>query len=372
MGILVRQADPGHRRAHGRVDRVPRRPHRPAGGRDRGADRLRRLSLVERIAKRLPEPPPVLELDVTDDEQLASLAGRVSEHVDGLDGVVHGIGNAPATALGGNFLQTPWSDVAMAMHVSAYSLKSLAMAALPLMAPGGAIVGMDFDASVAWPAYDWMGVAKAALESTARYLARDLGPRGIRVNLMSAGPIKTMAGAASPASTSSRASGRSGRRSAGISAAQSRPRAGAWRCCRTGSPPRRGRLCTWTAARTPWVCEPFKPGTGPLSAGLVPSRLRLDNPDVAGPDIRASDAERELALARLRDGFAEGRLTHETFSHRVEEVLRARANGELLNLVADLPSPGRLRAAALRTAVFAQRGGRCARPTAGCAAGRRY
>jgi meromycolic acid enoyl-[acyl-carrier-protein] reductase len=157
-----------------------------------------RLSLVERIAKRLPEPPPVLELDVTSEDQLASLADRVGEHVDGLDGVVHGIGNAPATALGGNFLQTPWPDVSAALQVSAYSLKALAMAALPLMQPGSAIVGMDFDASVAWPAYDWMGVAKAALESTARYLARDLGPRGIRVNLMSAGPLKTMAARSIP------------------------------------------------------------------------------------------------------------------------------------------------------------------------------
>jgi len=102
-----------------------------------------RLSLVERIAKRLPDPPPVLELDVTDDGQLASLAERVAVHVDGLDGVVHSIGNAPPSALGGNFLHTPWSDVALALHVSAYSLKSLAMAALPLMQPGGAIVGMD-------------------------------------------------------------------------------------------------------------------------------------------------------------------------------------------------------------------------------------
>src|ERR1700756_745338 len=118
-----------------------------------------RLSLVERIARRLPEPPPVLELDVTSETQLESLAGRVSEHLDGLDGVVHGIGNAPATALGGNFLQTPWPDVATALQVSAYSLKALAMAALPLMGPGSAIVGMDFDASVAWPSYDWMGVA---------------------------------------------------------------------------------------------------------------------------------------------------------------------------------------------------------------------
>ncbi len=157
-----------------------------------------RLSLVERIARRLPDPPPVLELDVTDDGQLESLADRVGAHVDGLDGVVHGIAFAPASALGGGFLETPWPDAATAIQVSAYSLKSLAMAALPLMGGGGAIVGMDFDASVAWPAYDWMGVAKAALESTARYLARDLGPRGIRVNLMSAGPLKTIAARSIP------------------------------------------------------------------------------------------------------------------------------------------------------------------------------
>ena len=157
-----------------------------------------RLSLVERIARRLPDPPPVLELDVTDTGQLGSLAERLSEHVDGLDGVVHSIGNAPQSALGGNFLQTPWEDVAAALHVSAYSLKALAMAALPLMGGGGAIVGMDFDASRAWPAYDWMGVAKAALESCARYLARDLGPRGIRVNLVAAGPLRTMAARSIP------------------------------------------------------------------------------------------------------------------------------------------------------------------------------
>jgi meromycolic acid enoyl-[acyl-carrier-protein] reductase len=157
-----------------------------------------RLSLVERIARRLPDPPPVLELDVTDSGQLDSLADRVSAHVDGLDGVVHSIGNAPASALGGNFLNTPWPDVAAAVHVSAYSLKSLTIAALPLMQPGGAVVGLDFDASVAWPGYDWMGVAKAALESTARYLARDLGPRGIRVNLVSSGPVKTMAARSIP------------------------------------------------------------------------------------------------------------------------------------------------------------------------------
>jgi meromycolic acid enoyl-[acyl-carrier-protein] reductase len=157
-----------------------------------------RLSLVERIARRLPDPPPVLELDVTNSSQLGSLAERVSEHVDSLDGLVHAIGNAPQSALGGNFLHTPWEDVAIALHTSAYSLKALAMAALPLMGAGGAIVGMDFDASRAWPAYDWMGVAKAGLESCARYLARDLGPRGIRVNLMAAGPLKTMAARSIP------------------------------------------------------------------------------------------------------------------------------------------------------------------------------
>ena len=152
-----------------------------------------RLSLVERIAKRLPSPPPVVELDVTSDADLQALPDRVREHVDGLDGVLHSIGFAPEAALGGNFLNTEWPDVATAVQVSAYSLKALAVAALPLMPDGGSIVGLDFDATVAWPKYDWMGVAKAAFESTARYLARDLGPNGVRVNLVAAGPIKTMA-----------------------------------------------------------------------------------------------------------------------------------------------------------------------------------
>jgi enoyl-[acyl-carrier protein] reductase I len=152
-----------------------------------------RLSLVERIAKRLPDPPPVLELDVTDEGHLDSLSERLSAHVDRLDGVVHGIAFAPQEALGGNFLNTTWDDAATAFQVSAYSLKALAMAALPLMNGGGSIVGLDFDASVAWPGYDWMGVAKAGLESCARYLARDLGGKGVRVNLVSAGPLRTMA-----------------------------------------------------------------------------------------------------------------------------------------------------------------------------------
>jgi meromycolic acid enoyl-[acyl-carrier-protein] reductase len=157
-----------------------------------------RMSLVERIAKRLPQPPPVLELDVQDDDQLATLAQRVGEHVDGLDGVVHSVAFAPQDALGGNFLETSFRDVSTAMHVSAYSLKSLTMAALPLMPDGGSVVGLNFDAQVAWPGYDWMGVAKAGLESTARYLAKYLGQKGIRVNLVSAGPVKTMAARSIP------------------------------------------------------------------------------------------------------------------------------------------------------------------------------
>ena len=157
-----------------------------------------RMTLVERIAKRLPDPPPVLELDVTDTAQLDSLPARVREHADGLDGVVHAIANAPQNALGGNFLSAGWEDVSAALQVSTYSLKALAVATLPLMDGGGSIVGLDFDASVAWPGYDWMGVAKAGLESCARYLARDLGPKGIRVNLMSAGPVKTMAAKSIP------------------------------------------------------------------------------------------------------------------------------------------------------------------------------
>ena len=157
-----------------------------------------RMSLVQRIAKRLPEPPPVIELDVADDGHLSTLASRLSEHVDGLDGVLHAIAFAPQDALGGNFLNTSWDDVATAVHVSAYSLKALAMAVLPLMTDGGSIVGLDFDASVAWPGYDWMGVAKAGLESCARYLARDLGPEKVRVNLVSAGPLRTMAAKSIP------------------------------------------------------------------------------------------------------------------------------------------------------------------------------
>ncbi|MBC7463224.1 MAG: enoyl-ACP reductase FabI [Actinobacteria bacterium] len=158
--------------------------------------RVRRLT--ERISGRLPSLAPVVELDVTNDEDLAALAERVSEFVPSLDGVVHSIGFAPEAALGGNFLNTTWPDVATALHVSAYSLKSLTMAARPLFKGGASVVGLDFDAAVAWPKYDWMGVAKAALESTTRYLARDLGPENVRVNLVAAGPIRTIAAKSIP------------------------------------------------------------------------------------------------------------------------------------------------------------------------------
>ncbi|UWE09104.1 enoyl-ACP reductase FabI [Actinacidiphila bryophytorum] len=158
-----------------------------------------RPTLTERIARKLPRPVKVIELDVTNAEHLAGLEGVVRDELGGLDGVVHSIGFAPQDALGGNFLNTPFESVATAMHVSAYSLKSLTMACLPLMSDGGgSVVGLTFDAQYAWPQYDWMGPAKAALEATSRYLARDLGKQNIRCNLISAGPIGSMAAKSIP------------------------------------------------------------------------------------------------------------------------------------------------------------------------------
>ncbi|MDR0366120.1 MAG: enoyl-ACP reductase FabI [Bifidobacteriaceae bacterium] len=154
--------------------------------------------LTAATVKRLPKPTPVEPLDVTDPEELASLADRCKAHVDTLEGVVHSIGFAPTRIMGGNFMTGQWPDVATAIETSAFSLKSLAEATLPLLQPGAGITGLTFDAAFAWPVYDWMGVAKAALESAARYLARDLGPSRIRVNLVAAGPIKTVAATAIP------------------------------------------------------------------------------------------------------------------------------------------------------------------------------
>ncbi|XVX21939.1 enoyl-ACP reductase FabI [Actinomycetota bacterium] len=156
----------------------------------------RTMRITQTIAKRLPHEAPVVELDVTDSEHLETLAERLREHTDRIDGVLHSIGFAPEGAF--NFLEGTWEDVSTAVQVSAYSLKALSVAALPLMPEGGSVVGLTFDARYAWPVYDWMGVAKAAFEATGRYCARDLGPKGVRVNLVAAGPIKTTAAKSIP------------------------------------------------------------------------------------------------------------------------------------------------------------------------------
>ena len=168
----------------------PRRPARrwcsPAFGRAR--------RMTERSATKLPEPPDVLELDVNSPEDIEAVADELRERWGRVDGVLHAIAFAPEDALGGNFLDTPAESAELAFQTSAYSLKALA-AGLAACTPrrAASVVGLDFDASVAWPVYDWMGVAKAALEAISRYLARDLGPRGVRVNLVSAGPLGTLA-----------------------------------------------------------------------------------------------------------------------------------------------------------------------------------
>ena len=158
----------------------------------------RTTSLTTRIAKRLPGEPPIVELDVTNEADLTALPERVGAHTDRLDGVLHAIGFAPPSCLGEGVLDTPWEDVATALQVSTWSYPALARACLPMMPAGSSYVGLDFDATVAWPAYDWMGVAKAGLESANRYLARDLGAHGVRANLVAAGPIKTMAAKSIP------------------------------------------------------------------------------------------------------------------------------------------------------------------------------
>jgi enoyl-[acyl-carrier protein] reductase I len=156
------------------------------------------LRHTARHARKLPVEPEILELDVSDPVQVARVRDELAERWDRIDGALHAIGFAPPVCLGGTFLDAGPDDVAVAVNISAYSLKALADIVAPLMTEGGSIVGLDFDATVSWPAYDWMGVAKAALESTSRYLARYLGPAGIRVNLVSAGPIKTVAARSIP------------------------------------------------------------------------------------------------------------------------------------------------------------------------------
>jgi len=158
--------------------------------------RARRLT--ERAAAKLPAPPDVLELDVNSAEDLADLVDELRSRWGGVDGVVHAVAFAPADALGGAFLETPAESAAEAFRTSAFSFKALASGLAPLMESGGSVVGLTFDASVAWPVYDWMGVSKAALESVSRYLARDLGERGVRVNLVAAGPVSTPAAGGIP------------------------------------------------------------------------------------------------------------------------------------------------------------------------------
>lgn len=161
----------------------------------------RGMSITERAIKKLPAPPALVELDVTDPEQLGNLADRLREHVDGLDGVVHAIGFSPQEAMGEGFAEVPWEYVATAVQVSTWSLAALTNACRPLFSDRVSVIGYDFDASVAWPVYGWMGVAKAAMESATRYLARELGPAGVRVNLVSSGPVHSMAMRAIPGSS---------------------------------------------------------------------------------------------------------------------------------------------------------------------------
>jgi enoyl ACP reductase len=162
----------------------------------------RAMTLTEKSARRLDPVPDVLEMDVTSTDQVAAVAAEVRRRWGGLDGAVHAIGFAPEDCLGGGFMTAPWESVATAMQVSAFSMKTLGAELAPLMpdrdAGGGALVALTFDASVAWPLYDWMGPAKAALEAVVRYLARDLGPQGIRVNAVAAGPLETIAARSIP------------------------------------------------------------------------------------------------------------------------------------------------------------------------------
>jgi enoyl-[acyl-carrier protein] reductase I len=158
----------------------------------------RGLSITQRTARKLDTPVEVFEFDVTVAEHVQSAQDEVRNALGTVDGVLHAIGFAPASCLGDDFMAAQWSDVAIAMQISAYSLKTLADAFVPLMTRGGTFVGLDFDNTVAWPAYNWMGVAKAALESTNRYLAKELGRQNIRCNLIAAGPIRTMAAKSIP------------------------------------------------------------------------------------------------------------------------------------------------------------------------------
>jgi enoyl ACP reductase len=219
----------------------------------------RAMRLTQRTARKLGTNPDgseieVFELDVTVPEHGVAVREALAAKWGRVDGVLHAVGFAPASCLGDNFMDAPWDDVAVAMHVSTYSLKALADAFVPLMQPGGSIVGLDFDNSVTWPAYNWMGVAKSALQSLSRYLAKELGPQGIRCNLVAAGPIRTMA-AKSPALPSSKTCGMAALLWAGMSTTPSPSPAQCAPCSLTGSQRQPARSSTATAASTPPAFE---------------------------------------------------------------------------------------------------------------------
>ena len=249
------------------------------------------MSITKRAARRLPIEPAIVELDVSNQDDLDALAERVGGR---LDGVVHSIAFAPPSCLGGGFLDAPWEDVAVALQVSAYSLKALAVAALPLMGDGGAIVGFDFDSTRAFPVYDWMGVAKSALQSVSRFLARDLGPRRIRVNLVAAGPSRSLAARSIPGYEvfedvwNERAPlGWDTRNAEPDRDARASPSS------RTGSRPPRARSSTSTAGSTPSAPEapPSEGSTGSvLVAVLVVANHNLHRADVARVALRATHA----------------------------------------------------------------------------------
>jgi enoyl-[acyl-carrier protein] reductase I len=166
----------------------------------------RGLSLTKRTARKLAEfgeVGEIIELDVTDPQQVEAAAAELTTRFGRLDGLVHAIGMAPQSCLGNGMFVAPFEDVAIALHISTYSLAALVGTFRPLLqkseALGGAsVIALDFDGSRAYPMYDWMGVMKAGLESLGRYLAKEVGPDRIRVNMLAAGPIRTVAAKSIP------------------------------------------------------------------------------------------------------------------------------------------------------------------------------
>jgi enoyl-[acyl-carrier protein] reductase I len=153
---------------------------------------------VTELAQGLPEPSLVLPCDVGSDADIDAVFARIEQDFGSLDFVVHAVGFAPRNELEGPFLNVSRAGFAMALDISTYSLVALARGAMPLMEKkgGGSILTLSFLGSDrVFPNYNVMGVAKAALESTVRYLASDVGPKNVRVNAVSAGPIKTLAAA---------------------------------------------------------------------------------------------------------------------------------------------------------------------------------